>query len=269
MSSVPPVDRFAIESTDLPLAADRKWKDILALAVGYGLITLVIWTTSPLQKWLYWATLIWVLLVTVLFFEGRKAMGLHISGFLKSSWVIGVALLFSASVVTLASRFHTLHSPQGLVPFIQRFWGYGIWAFFQQFLLQDFFLLRLLRLLPDKRCAVLSGTAFFAIAHLPNPILTLTTLFWGFAACSVFLRYRNLYSVSIAHAVFGICLAISLPGHMIHNMRVGYAYFTYRPPVHVYHQHPIHLNHSDHIASTKVWVVADDATRLSERHALP
>jgi CAAX prenyl protease-like protein len=266
--SLPAVDRFATDGTDLTGTAYQRWWDFLSFSIGYTLITLVIWTTNPVQRWLYWTTLAWVLLVTVVSFEGRKAMGLQISTFWKSSWVIGIALLFGACTITLAGRLHTLHHPQGFIPFIQRFWGYSIWAFLQQFLLQDFFLLRLIRILPDKRHAVIVGAALFSVAHLPNPILIVTTLLWGFIACSLFLRYRNLYSLAVAHAVLGICLAISLPGQIIHNMRVGAAYFAYRPPVRLHHHH-IHLSHNDHIASTKVWVVADDPTRRFAHQALP
>ncbi len=53
------------------------------------------------------------------------------------------------------------------------------------------------------------------------------TLIWGLIACFVFLRYRNLYTLAITHAILGICLAISVPGPVIRNMRVGLGYLTY------------------------------------------
>ena len=52
----------------------------------------------------------------------------------------------------------------------------------------------------------------FALAHLPNPILAPITLIWGLAACLLFLRYRNLYPLMIAHAILGITIAITIPG---------------------------------------------------------
>jgi hypothetical protein len=36
-----------------------------------------------------------------------------------------------------------------------------------------------------------------------------------------------LYSLSIAHAILGITLAICVPGPVIRNMRVGLGYITY------------------------------------------
>jgi len=80
---------------------------------------------------------------------------------------------------------------------------------------------------PGKRYAAIVAASIFAVAHLPNPILTAVTLIWGLVACFVFLRYRNLYTLAITHAILGICLAISVPGPVIRNMRVGLGYLTY------------------------------------------
>jgi membrane protease YdiL (CAAX protease family) len=107
------------------------------------------------------------------------------------------------------------------------FGGYTVWSFVQQFLLQGYFLYRLLRLLPRPEWAVLVAAGIFSAAHLPNPILTPITLIWGLTACIVFLRYRNVYPLAAAHAILGITVAITIPGPMMHNMRVGLGYLTY------------------------------------------
>jgi len=97
----------------------------------------------------------------------------------------------------------------------------------QQFLLQSIFLARLLRLLPNANSAVLLSALIFSVAHLPNPILTPVTLILGVAACLVFLHYRNLFAVALAHAILGISIAITVPGPVDHNMRVGLSYLAY------------------------------------------
>jgi membrane protease YdiL (CAAX protease family) len=250
-----PTDNSANRAASGSNATKRRWRDLLELSVGYGLILLVIWTPNPLQRWLYWAALIWILLVTALSFDGWKTMGLGGSGFWSSLWAVGVALLLAAASVTLASRLHTLHQPHGPVMFLKRFLGYVIWAFLQQFLLQDFTLLRLLRLLPGKKAAVIGTASLFALAHLPNPILTPAAAVWGFASCLLFLKYRNVYTLGMAHAIFGICIAIAVPGSVDHHMRVGLGYLTYHSRQHR------HLSHSDHIVSTNAWVIADAPTR--------
>jgi membrane protease YdiL (CAAX protease family) len=231
---------------------------LVELSVGYGLILLVIWTPNPWQRWFYWAAIAWILLVTFISFDGWKPLGLTCTGFRRSLWVVGVALGLALAAVALASRLHTLHRLHGLSGFIKSFWGYGIWAFLQQFLLQDFVLLRLLRILRGRKAAVIAAAGLFALAHLPNPILTPPTLLWGLAACLLFLKYRNLFTLGVAHAIFGICIAVTIPGPVDHNMRVGLGYLTYRPR---YRRH--HRNQSDQIVSTDAWVMADAPTRRS------
>ena len=102
-----------------------------------------------------------------------------------------------------------------------------IWAFMQQFVLLDFFLLRLLRVLPSRGAAIFAAAALFSIAHLPNPLLTIATLAWGLAACAIFLKYRNLYVLGIAHGILGLCIAVSVPNTIHHHMRVGLGYLRY------------------------------------------
>jgi len=204
---------------------------LLELGSGYGLIVLVIWTRRPLQRDLYWAAVVWILTVTFLSFDGWRAMGLKVTGFWRSSWVVGVAALLAMVAIAAGGIAGTLHPPRGgAASFVATFWGYCLWAFFQQFLMQDFMLLRLLRLLPE-RAAVVVTAVLFALAHLPNPILTPLTLAWGLAACALFLRYRNLYTLAVVHAILGVTLAITVPAHTIHNMRVGRGYLTYHPHV--------------------------------------
>ena len=109
-------------------------------------------------------------------------------------------------------ELHTLHAPGSFAQWIGTFLGYAIWSFVQQFLMQGYFLLRLLQLLPNPKLAAITTALIFTLAHLPNPILTPLTLLWGVAACLVFLRHRNLYPLAVAHAIFGICIAITIPG---------------------------------------------------------
>ena len=169
-------------------------------------------------------------------FDGLKAMGLRTgkASSVRSGW-LGVQ----------PSRWPRWPSPwptscirctrlRGPVLFIERYWAYALWTIVQQFLLQCFFLLRLRRLAPGRKLRGGRGRGLFALAHLPNPILTPGHLVWGLAACLLFLHYRNLYPLAVAHAIFGITIAITIPGPVDHNMRVGLGYLTY-------HQHMYRL----------------------------
>ena len=217
-------------SPDIQTAAatgSGRVRPLLELCIGYGLILATIWTPRPLQKWLYLAAVAWILVTTVVSFPGWAAMGFRRGGFLASLWVVFAALAVAGGAVMVAANLHTLRHPMALRGWIMTFGGYTVWSFVQQFLLQGYFLFRLVRLLPRREWAALAAAGIFAAAHLPNPILTSVTLIWGICACFVFLRFRNVYTLAAAHAILGITVAITIPGPVVRNMRVGLGYLTY------------------------------------------
>jgi membrane protease YdiL (CAAX protease family) len=228
--------------------------DVAELFIGYALILAVIWTPRPLQHRLYFIALGWFIVSITLSFENWKAMGCCVAGFWRSSWIVGVALMMAGVATWFAATLHTLHHPGAPVRWVLTFGGYAIWALFQQLLLQRYFLARALRIIPNANAAALLAASVFALAHLPNPVLTPLTLVWGLTACLLFIRSRNVYPLAIAHAVFGICVAITVPASILHNMRVGLGYLNYQP-------RPAHLSHSDHVVSTSEWVKAEAPTR--------
>jgi hypothetical protein len=224
-------------SGDSAALRDRR-RDLLELVIGYVLILTVIWTPRPWQARIYFVAAAFIVWATWRSWFGPKAMGLSASNLARSSWIIAAAAAVAAVAVLCASRLGTLHAPPTPTLFIQRFAGYILFACIQQFLLQDFFLLRLLRILHRPGTAIFAAAAIFSLAHLPNPILTVLTFIWGLAASAWFLRYRSLYALAVAHVILGITLAVAVPRPTLRNMRVGLGYLTYRPP-HMHH----HLNH--------------------------
>jgi hypothetical protein len=247
----------ALDLSDLSWGdgAGSRRRTLLELAVGYGLILIVIWSPQPWRRVLYFVTLGWIAFVSWRSFAGWRAAGVRVEGIFRSLWVVGAAGAMAITAVLFARRLQTLHAPHGPLRLVGAFWGYAIWSLFQQFLLQDFMLRRLLILLPDRSMAVIVAAGLFALAHLPNPVLTVLTLVWGVLACLVFLRYRNLFTLGMAHAILGVCVAVTVPAAVQHNMRVGLGYLRYRP--HGGH----HRNQMDHKVSTVAWVMAEDATR--------
>ena len=228
--------------------------DVAELFIGYALILAVIWTPRPLQHWLYVIALGWFIVSLTLSFESWKSMGCCVAGFWRASWIVGLALILAAVATWAAATLHTLHHPGTPVRWVMTFGGYAVWALAQQLLLQGYFLARALRLIPNANAAALLAAAVFALAHLPNPVLTPLTLVWGLTACLLFIRSRNVYPLAIAHAVFGICVAITVPASILHNMRVCLGYLRYEP-------RPAHLSQSDHVVSTRVWGNAAAPTR--------
>jgi membrane protease YdiL (CAAX protease family) len=211
----------------IPVAARSRRRDFVELAIAYGLILLVIWTPRPWQRILWLVAAAAVLAIATFSFEGLQAMGLRRENFFRSLWVVGLASLASAVAIVVAVWMRTLHIPATPILFIKTYTGYILWTFVQELLMQCFYLSRLLRLLPSPKLAALVTAFIFTAAHLPNPILVPVTLLWGLAACLLFLRYRNLYTLAIAHAILGVTLTITVPAAVHHNMRVGLGYLTY------------------------------------------
>lgn len=154
-------------------------------------------------------------------------MGISTENLWRSLWAVAVAGAVSLAAVALAVRLHTLRLPHSPLLFLRHYGWYAVWAALQQLILQCFFLSRSLRLIPNATAAAGLSACLFAIAHLPNPVLTVITLVCGLAACLFFLHYRNLWPLAMAHAILGIAIGVTIPGNLDHNMRVGISYFTY------------------------------------------
>ena len=224
-----------------PRPAPGKRRALIEIAVAYGLILLVVWTPRPAQRYLWWVAAGAVVFITSISFDGVNTsldtMGLRRRNFFRSLWIVAVALVLALAAVLIAYRLHTLRLLGGPLWLIENYWAYAIWAAAQQFLLQCFFLARLLRLISSPRLAAFAAAFIFACAHIPSPILAPITLVWGVAACLLFLRYRNLYPLAIAHAILGVTVAVTIPGTVDHNMRVGRGYLTYSPHRHYQRAH--------------------------------
>lgn len=154
-------------------------------------------------------------------------MGICTENLWRSLWAVAVAGTVALLSVAIAARLHTLRVPSSPEVFLRHYGGYALWAGLQQLILQCFFLSRALRLIPNATAAAALSAVLFATAHLPNPVLTAITLVCGLAACLFFLHYRNLWPLAIAHAILGIAIAVTIPGHIDHNMRVGISYWTW------------------------------------------
>lgn len=202
-------------------------RDLVELSGIYALILIVIWTPRPWQAALWVVASAIMIYIAWLSFEGLRPMGLCTANLVRSLWAVAFAMGVAGIAVMLAVRMHTLHIPETPWLCLRKYGLYVLWAAVQQIILQWFFLARARRLLPDAASAAALTAGLFAVAHLPNPVLTLITLVFGLASCLFFLHYRNLVPLAIAHAILGISIGITIPGAIDHNMRVGIGYLTY------------------------------------------
>jgi membrane protease YdiL (CAAX protease family) len=226
----------ALSGLENSAGAPSKRRDWVEIVVAYALILAVEWTPRPVQRVLWMVAAVGIAVILWRSFDSWKAMGLQAANFGRSLWIAGAALALAVAAVLIAARMHALLLPGGPFNFVGTYFAYAVWTGVQQFLLQGFFLLRLERVVPKAWQAALVAAVLFCAAHVPNPFLVPATLIWGFAACLLFLRYRNLYPLMIAHAILGITVAMTVPGSADHNMRVGLGYLNYRQ--HMYRHAP-------------------------------
>jgi len=200
-------------------------RDLIELILGYGLIVGVIWTPERLQRIFSPWVLVLTLAVVLLRCRDGDELGLGIRGLVPSLWIMPASLALAGVSVFVAAKIGTLHPLyKGDFAHVT---GYVLWTIYQQFLLQDYFMERLLRLLDNESAAVAAAGILFAAAHLPNLVLTVATLAWGIVSCALFRRYRNLWALGLAQGLLGLCFAICVPDTLHHHLRVGLGYLRY------------------------------------------
>jgi membrane protease YdiL (CAAX protease family) len=121
--------------------------------------------------------------------------------------------------------------PLGFWGALPSFAAYLPWGWFQQYLLNGYFLKRFDMALSRNAAAILTS-ALFCVAHIPNWFLMLVTPITSLAAIWVYRRYRNLYFLALAHAMIGFTLFMVVPDTVSHHLRVGPGWYTWRiiPP---------------------------------------
>lgn len=190
----------------------------------------VIWTPERLQRAFSPIVLVLTLLIVL---AGRtraeghddQDLGLGWRGLIPSLWILPAAFALAALSVFVAAKIGTLH-PLYKADFAH-ISGYVLWTIYQQFLLQDYFTARMLRLVSSEAAAVTLAGTLFAAAHLPNLVLTAATLAWGIISCALFRRYHNLWALGLAQGLLGLCFAVSVPDALHHHLRVGLGYLRY------------------------------------------
>lgn len=195
--------------------------------IGYGLIIATVWTARPLQYALFWTTAAWFLSWAVIGVGRGEAAGFTLRPLRVSAILIGIGVLAAAAVIGAGVLVGTIHAPFSIGDPIARGSGYLIWAVLQQWIQQCFFFTRFERITGSGRLSAFLAAFLFALAHLPNPVLTPITFLGGWVLSELFRRYRTIVSLGIAHGLVGLAIDASVPGHWLHHMRVGLGYLHY------------------------------------------
>ena len=201
-------------------------RDLVELIFGYSMIVGIIWTPERWQRVLSPVALVLTLLVVLAHRHNRDELGLGARDFVRSLWILPAAAGLAALSIFAAAKIGTLH-PLYKADFAH-ISGYVLWTIYQQFLLQDYFMDRLLRLVSGEAAAVTLAGTLFAAAHLPNLVLAAATLLWGIVSCALFRRYHNLWALGLAQGLLGLCFAVCVPDALHHHLRVGLGFLRYQ-----------------------------------------
>ena len=219
------------DSTPFTTSAPQSQASLRTLAeltISFSSIMVVLWLPTHEQLIFGPIALLAPLVLVLSQAPTLSQLGLDWRGFVSSLWILPAAAVTAASGVLLARTFGSFH--ELYKPDLAHVGGYVLWTIFQQFLLQDYFMPRLRRLL-NIDAAIAFAAVLFALAHLPNVVLTVATLVWGAVSCMLFRRYRSIVVLGLAQGLLGLCFAVCIPDVYLHHMRVGLGYWQYQPPV--------------------------------------
>ena len=187
-----------------------------------------LWSQGRNQARWYVAALA-VLVISVAASHPRiNELGVGRRGLKGASWMVPLAAVICGVGILIADQFGTLSILYGAQPVYWHAIFYAIWALEQQFILNSFFYKRFESLLGDTAIAVVVTALLFSLIHLPNPVLVPATFLGGIFFVETFRRWRNIYPIAVAHAMFGLTLAITIPDQWIRHMRVGLSFLRFK-----------------------------------------
>jgi hypothetical protein len=195
--------------------------------VGFVLIMLTVWTPRPLQTWMFWISAGWLLACTALAAWRRGLPRFRLPSLKAWALMISSGLLIAGALMLLAAAAGTLHGLFGAREPLRHAGGYIIWAIVQQYIQQTFFFTRFEQVTRNGILAGLLAALLFGVAHLPNPVLAPVTFLGGWLLSELFRRYRSVLPLGIGHGLVGLAIALSVPDHIQHHMRVGLGYLRY------------------------------------------
>lgn len=201
---------------------------VFEMALGFAFIEATIWTAATTQRVLFWISAAWFLIAAVLAIRRGEPAGLKAPPWRMALLVTGLTSLLAALILIAAATLHALHGLFGTRAPLLHACAYLIWALVQQYIQQSFFFVRIEQLMGNRPLASFMTAILFGLVHLPNPVLTLVTFFGGWLLSELFRRYRSLWPLAFAHGVIGLTLAVAVPDHIHHHMRVGLGYLRYR-----------------------------------------
>ena len=200
-----------------------KYVALLEAAGVFAMILLYIW------RWRWAYPLSWVIILGLVLAshavrrETPAELGFRLTNLKSALAAIAPAvLLLAAALLGIGARCHTIR-PVTLGAGFSSLALYCLWGLFQQYLLNGYFVNRFVAISPAI-APLLAAFAFSGI-HTPNWFLMAVTLVGGFVCAKVYLKFRNLYVLGLAHGVIGFLLYLCVPDTISHHLYVGPKWF--------------------------------------------
>ena len=189
----------------------------------FFLIEAYIWVLRPAHHLLWVPILAFIVLSHFAHRERPGDLGFRSANLRDCLGAYGPLLVFLGLSGLAAGLLLQTTRPIAFRQGVFAFAAYLPWGVFQQYLLNGYFLTRFGAVLSPK-AAPLAAALLFSGAHTPNWFLMAVTLLGGYAATRLYLRYRNLWFLGLAHAIFGFVLYLVVPDSISHHLNVGPGY---------------------------------------------
>jgi hypothetical protein len=201
--------------------------EIASIVLTFGIGEWVVFAFAPGSRWLLVVPVLSALTLTVYSHRHRKeslrTIGWRLDNFSKALRTLAVPTAIGGIILlSIGWMKGSLHFDRG------NLWSWMlsllIWATAQQYFLQGFINRRAQLVFGKGITSVVIVGLLFAVMHLPNPVLSIATLFGGILWAAVYQRVPNLFALGISHALLSSVLAMSLPNWLLNNLRVGFKY---------------------------------------------
>jgi hypothetical protein len=204
----------------------RNWKALSEALGVFVLIMLYIWWVRLYYPWAAVAVL--ALVVGTHFAHGESArwLGFGWKTFRAAfravmPWVAAIPLVLLASGLAFGTVRKTTLG-RALLGIL----AYAVWGLFQQYLLNGYFVNRLAEFQgrPRGQWVPFAAAALFSLAHTPNWFLMPVTFAGGYISTRIYLRYRSLYVLALAHGIVGFFLFLVVPDSISAHFLIGPRY---------------------------------------------
>ncbi len=212
------------------LGRPRDWAPLIEALAVFALIMLYIWWVRLRHPWLWMLILGFVLGTHFMHGESGRRIGFGWKSFREAFPAVGpwIAVIAGTAIATgfALGTVRRASLGQALLSAV----AYVLWGLFQQYLLNGYFVNRLLEFEGESRGGAVAGLAavLFSLVHLPNWFLMVVTLAGGYVCARLYLRYRSLYVLALAHGIVACALFFVVPDTISQHFLVGPRYIIQR-----------------------------------------